>query len=185
MQNLNPTLWRTCRMLSGRTRIRLLRALHDHPGRNVTEYARELDIGCSDASQELRRIQSRGLLQTVHRGASVIYRFGPDPQVGSAHPLLKALESTLSSDSPEEDSTIAIIAAGLAHPKRIAIFKSLKQSPKSAFALQKEIRTSYGNLQRHLCTLIDSGLVTRQDRMLRHAVPAHRLAKALVKLLPD
>ncbi len=64
MKNLNPTLWRTCRMLTGTNRVRLLRELHDHPGQSVSQLAAALGIGPSDASQELRRIQSRGLLKS-------------------------------------------------------------------------------------------------------------------------
>lgn len=44
MKNLNPTLWRTCRMLAGTTRIRLLRELHTHPGQSVSELARAVGI---------------------------------------------------------------------------------------------------------------------------------------------
>lgn len=185
MQNLNPTLWRTCRMLSGDTRLRLLRALHDQPGRNVTELARAMEIGRSDASQELRRIQSRGLLQPEHRGAALIYRVGADPQVASAAPLLKALKAAFSSAAAGQVATIRAIANGLAHPKRIAILKSLMQAPKSVYALQKEIRTEFGNLQRHVQTLRAGGLVSRKDRLLHFTAPTHPLARAFILLLPD
>ena len=36
MKTLNPTLWRTCRMLAGANRIRLLRAIFAQPGQSVT-----------------------------------------------------------------------------------------------------------------------------------------------------
>lgn len=185
MQNLNPTLWRTCRMLSGDIRIRLLRALHDQPGRNVTELAKAVDIGLSDASQELRRIQSRGLLQPEHHGAALVYRLGADPQVASAAPLLKALKATFVSQPTVQDATIRAIVGGFAHPKRITILQSLLKAPKSVYALQKEIRTSYSNLQRHLQTLFDSGLVSRKDRNLHFTALAHPLARTLIKLLPE
>ena len=185
MQNLNPTLWRTCRMLSGEARIRLLRTLHDQPGRNVTELAQAVDIGLSDASQELRRIQSRGLLQPEHRGAALVYRLGADPQVASAAPLLKALKATFASPATDSATTIQAIANSFGHPKRIAILKSLMQAPKSVYGLHNEIRTAYGNLQRHLQILLDSGLVCRKDRQLHFIAPIHPLARALLKLLPE
>ena len=185
MQNLNPTLWRTCRMLSGDTRIRLLRALHEQPGRNVTELAQAVDIGLSDASQELRRIQSRGLLQPEHQGAALIYRLGADPQVASAVPLLKALKATFAAHTPDPAATIQAIANGLAHPKRIVILKSLRRSAKSVYTLQKEIRTDFRNLQRHVQTLLDSSLVYRKGRSLHFLSPTHPLVKTLVKLLPE
>ena len=184
MKNLNPTLWRTCRMLSGSTRIRLLRALHDQPGLNVTEYARALNIGRSDASQELRRIQSRGLLQSEHCGVSVIYRLGTDPQVASAAPLLKALKSTLDSFPPDQDADICVMAHAFAHPKRIAILKSLSNAPQTTDVLQKEVRTSFSNLHRHLQAILASGLARRDAGALRLVSTTHPLAKTLFKLLP-
>ena len=185
MHHLNPTLWRTCRMLSGTTRIRLLRCLEENPGSNVSTLARTVGVGVSAASQELRRIQSRGLLQTEHRQASLIYRFGADPQVASSAPILKALRAALSSRGPAEDEQIQAVARGLAHPKRIDLLRSLLNSPKSAFALQKEFHLSFRTLDRHVRTLLASGFVRRDNRTLHAVPPAHPLAKALLKLLPD
>ena len=181
--NLNPTLWRTCRMLSGTTRLRLLRAMHAQPGQNVSQLARALNLGLSAASQDLRRIQSRGLLRAEHRGLALIYRFGADPQVRSTAPLLKALTTTLATRSPDQDAVMQAIAFSFAHPKRIAILKSLLQSPKSVYALQKEIRTSFCNLQRHLRIILAGGLARRDHRVFRFVPPAHPLAKALVRQL--
>jgi len=172
-------------MLAGTVRIRLLRCLHEQPGHNVTELAQAVGIGVSDASQELRRIQSRGLLQADRRRSALIYRFGADPQVRSAVPLLKALRLALAPGSADQDGRICAIAQGLGHPKRIAIVKSLIQGPKSAFALQQEVRTSFANIRRHLQSLSASGLIRRTGRILHYVPPTHPVAKALVKLLPD
>jgi predicted transcriptional regulator len=184
MQNLNPTLWRTCRMLSGMTRIRLLRCLEEQPGRNVSELAGAVGVGLSATSQELRRIQSRGLLQTVRRRAELIYRFGADPQVPSAAPVLKSLRAALASSDPGEDQRIQAIANGFAHLKRLALLKSLMASPKSAFALHHELHLAHRTIGRHLQVLLDSGLIRRDNRTLLYVPPTHPLAKALVKLLP-
>ena len=184
MPNLHPTLWRTCRMLCGSTRIRLLRCLEENPGRNVSEMAQATGIGRSAASQELRRIQSRGLLQTEHRQAALIYRFGADPQVPAAGPILKALRAALSTRGPAEDARILAIARGLAHPKRIDLLRSLLNSPKNAGAVQKEFHLSFRTIDRHLRTLLESGFVRRDNRMLHPVPPVHPLAKALLKLLP-
>ena len=51
-------------------------------------------------------------------------------------------------------------------------------------ALHQEIHTAYGNLQRHLQILLDSGLACRKDRQLHFMAPTHPLARALLKLLP-
>lgn len=185
MQMLNPTLWRTCRMLSGTTRIRLLRCLEEKPGQNVTELAQAVGVGLSAASQELRRIQSRGLLRAGHRHAALIYRFKADPQVPSAAPILKALRRALADGRPEEDQRMQAIARGLAHPKRIALVKSIRESSKTAYALHQELRLHIRTIDRHLRTLLDSGLIRRDNRKFHLVRPTHPLAKALLKLLPD
>ena len=171
-------------MLAGLTRIKLLRQLHDHPGQNIATLADALGISRPYASQEMRRIQSRGLLQTEHRQAALIYRFGADPQVPTAAPNLKALRAALSTRGPAEDARILAIARGLAHPKRIDLLRSLLNSPKNAGALQKEFHLSFRTIDRHLRTLLESGFVRRDNRMLHPVPPVHPLAKALLKLLP-
>jgi len=95
MAQLNPTVWRTCRVLSHPGRLRLLQEVLRQPERSVSQLAEDLSIGVSDASQQLRRLQSRGLLKRTCRGLEVIYRPIPDPQVPSAKPLLLALQKTL------------------------------------------------------------------------------------------
>jgi predicted transcriptional regulator len=185
MQNLNPTLWRTCRMLTGKTRIKLLRHLHENPGRNVSDLAKALGIGVSGASQELRRIQSRGLLQVDYRGANLVYRFGADPQVASAAPLLKAIQTTLSANAPDRDEQIHAIAQGLGHRKRIELVQALMKSPKNKYALHQELHTAYPTIGHHLQFLLASGLVRHDGRVFHYVPPVHPLAKALVKLLPD
>ena len=91
---LHPTLWRTCRVLSGETRLKLLRLIIATPGKTVSRLAEETGIGLSRASQELRRLQSRGLVQTVRKGSFVHYLPDPDPQVPDAKPLLLAMKAT-------------------------------------------------------------------------------------------
>ena len=185
MQNLNPTLWRTRRMLAGATRIRLLRELQVRPGQSVSELARAVGIGISDASQELRRIQSRGLLQAERRGVALVYRMEPDPQVGSAAPILKVLRPALASGNGGLDDRILALARGLAHPKRLAIVKSLLHSPKSTYALHRELQTNFANIQRHLNTLVAGGYVRREGHLCHFTLPGHPLAKVLLRFLPD
>ena len=185
MQNLNPSLWRTCRMLSGMTRIHLLRCLTEYPGRNVSQLASAVGVGLSATSQELRRIQSRGLLRTERRRAALLYHFGADPQVPSAASILKALHAALAISGSVEDQNIQAIAHGLGHLKRIALLKSLIDSPKSAFALHQELHMDRRTIGRHVHALLDSGLICREKHTLYCVPPTHPLAKALVKLLPS
>ena len=183
MKTLSPTLWRTCRMLSGQTRIRLLRHLHDHPGHHVSELARMLGIGVSDASQELRRIQSRGLLQADYHGARLIYRLGADPLVYSADPVLKALRTALASSPPADDERLQWIAKGLGHRKRIALVELLGKGPRTAIVLQQEMQTPFCGISPHLRILRESGFIRREGQVYHLAAPSHPLARTLLKLL--
>lgn len=171
-------------MLSGETRLRLLSHLHQHPGQYVTEIAKAIGIGVSDASQELRRIQSRGILQAEYQGAKLIYRFGADPLVYSAAPILKALRSALSKGTTDEVVRIRAIALGLGHRKRIALIQALRKSPKNAYALQQAAHVAYAGIRLHLQTLLASGLIRSEGRTYKYVPPSHPLAKALVNLLP-
>ena len=183
MHNLNPTLWRTCKMLAGSTRVRLLRQLHEHPGECVSTLGKYANIGESAASQELRRIQSRGLLQSERRGSFLIYHLAADPQVSSAAPILKAIQSSLSTLPPEQDEEMSTIAAGLSHERRIRIVHALLKGPQPLPDLQFSMRISAHPFQQHLKTLQTSGFIVTSNRQIQFTVPDHPLAKALSKLL--
>ncbi len=184
MHTLNPTLWRTCRVLAGGKRIQLLRQIHDLPGRNVAGLAESVGVGRAAASQELRRIQSRGLLQSERHGVAVVYRLGADPQVRSAVPLVKALETALSRLPPARDLEMARLAFGLAYPRRIALAQALLAGPQSETELGIALRLSAFAVFSHLRILRDCGWVRRENRRMVLAPPDHPLAKALVRLLP-
>ena len=170
-------------MLAGPTRIRLLRQLHDHPGQNIATLAGALGICRPYASQEMRRIQSRGLLKRTHRGASLIYLLGADPQVSSAAPLLKAVQRALDTLPPSRDGEMQALAAGLAHERRIAMVQALRQSPKTPQQLLAGIPMARCSYHLHLRTLIASGFVTLSKNVLSFRTPAHPLAKALARFL--
>ncbi len=183
MKNLNPTLWRTCRMLAGSTRIRLLRELHDRPGQSVGQLADSVGIGESDASQELRRIQSRGLLKSERLGARVIYRLEPDPQVTSAAPLLKALIRTMDAHPSHRDETIGRIAAGLAWPRRVAIAQALMTAPKTVIELSVDLRWSSFAVFNHAGLMRKAGWIRNIEGRMHLTVPDHPLGEALARLL--
>ena len=180
---LNPTLWRTCRVLAGATRIHLLRHLHAHPGQNLTSLAAALGISLPYASQEMRRIQSRGLLQATHRGASLVYRLRPDPQVATAAPLLKAVQTALDHLSPQRDGEISVIATGLAHERRIAMARLLLLSPQSNRQMLTAIPLAPRSHYLHLRSLITGGFVESSNNRLVFRTPPHPLGRALVRLL--
>ena len=183
MKTLNPTLWRTCRMLAGVSRIRLLRAMYEKPGQSVTELAHSLGIGASDASQELRRIQSRGVLKSSREGLRVVYRPEADPQVSTAAPLVKALKAAFSRFPQERDEEMCKLAFGLAYPRRIAIARSLQAAPQSEGDLCLALKLSSFAVFSHTKILRESGWIRRTGRLRSLSTPDHPLAETLARLL--
>ncbi len=183
MKNLHPTLWRTCKMFAGMSRVRLLRALYEHPGEYVSELGRLVELGESAASQELRRIQSRGLLQATRRGRYLVYQMAADPQVASALPILKALKESLSALPPERDDEIAAIGRALAHERRIRIVRNLLQGPLPLFELQMNCRISSRPFYLHWQTLEAGGFIAVSEQQVQLLTPSHPLAKTLLRLI--
>ncbi len=182
---LHPTLWRTCKMLAGEKRIELLRQLYDQPGQSVKELGIAVGIKRSAASQELRRIQSRGLLASHRQGIPLIYRMEPDPQVSSALPLLSALRTALGTASPRWDSKICRIAKGLANERRIAIARALIAQPDTIGNLQRRLSLSRSALVQHLSILRQSGFSCSHSGRYCFSTPAHPVARALARLLQN
>ncbi|NCA81348.1 MAG: MarR family transcriptional regulator [Opitutae bacterium] len=182
MQPLNPTLWRTCRVLAGVNRLRLLRRIFEQPGQNVSQLANHMGIGVSDASQELRRLQSRGLLRRTCQGKSVVFLPLPDPQVPSAAPLLKTLKSVLPGQG-QTDESIANMGKALGHERRIALTCALLRGPRDQQTLSAWIRASPETVHFHLNTMIQSGWVVRTDRRFALNPARPLLMKTLLRLL--
>lgn len=179
MNQLNPTLWRTCRVLSGRIRLDLMRLILDHPGQNVSRLAKQLGIGVSDASQELRRLQSRGLLRRFAQGTAVVYLPLPDPQVPLAAPLLAALKNSLA-DQRHPPGEIARLAKGLGHEKRVLLTRTLQQhGPMTSAELARVLETSRANLNNHLRILLESGWIGREGRTYSLRPPGHSVMEVL------
>ncbi len=127
---LTPTLWRTSRVLSGPARLDLLRRIFDRPDARVMDLAVAAGLSESRASQELRRLQSRGLVQAVRQGPGVAYRPVPDPKVASAKPLLAAAKAALAQWPLEKTR---LVAKAFGHERRLNVVRILRQG-KRGFA---------------------------------------------------
>ncbi len=163
MQSLSPTIWRTCRVLKSPVRLHLLQTVLFRPGLNVTELARVAEVGVSDASQELRRLQSRGLIRRTPQGRSVVYQPFPDPLVASAAPLLEALRVALK-NTPRPYEPITRIAGGLACERRALMVRLLRKAPLSAPELAGHLQTDSKNIAANLRILMESGWIARTGR---------------------
>ncbi|MBP7831143.1 MAG: ArsR family transcriptional regulator [Kiritimatiellae bacterium] len=180
---MNPTLWRTSRVLAGETRLGLLRLIVQYPDRTVSNLAERAGISQSRASQELRRLQSRGLVRAVRSGPIVRYRPVTDPQVPSANPLLTALQKAFAREPNADHAEIIRIAKGFSHTRRLAVLRTLCQEPADLRTLIQTTGISRASLQRHVRTLKACGLVARYGRMYRVLPGSHPLLVCLIRLL--
>lgn len=180
---MNPTLWRTCRVLEGPTRRQLLRRIVLHPGQTVSELADAMKLSLPRASQELRRLQSRGLIQASRAGRRVRYRAAPDPQVPSAAPILSALRNVFQRHTTSADETTQRTAAAFSHTRRIAVVRQLLRAPLSGPALSAATDIPAQSLARHLRLLQKLGFVTRRRQVYRFSAGRHPLAQCMARLI--
>ena len=180
---LSPTLWRTCRVLSGPTRVSLFRRIIQSPGQYVSQLAKAENISIPRASQELRRLQSRGLVGVERSGRHVRYFPQSDPLVSSAKPILRAMRETCARNPASRDGQIARLAHGLSHEKRIAVVRALRSGPQRFDGLQAELGVSRQTLRHHLKFLEAGGWVERDEKSWRLAPGDAPLAKCLLKML--
>ncbi|HOW98387.1 MAG TPA: helix-turn-helix domain-containing protein [Kiritimatiellia bacterium] len=182
---LSPTLWRTCRVLAGPTRLRMFGRLCRDPHQSVGEVAAALKIGRSRASQELRRLQARGLLKATRHGRWVRYAPAADPRVPSAKPIVQALRTALARSRPGADAECLRIASALTHPRRLRIAQALLVQPLDFSRLVTETRMPRISLSRHLRHLRARGLVVRKQGVYHFIADPHPLARCLLGLLAE
>src|SRR5712692_10468851 len=72
--SVQPTLWRTCRVLANSTRLKIFDLLRQQPGQTVSVIARRLKLSLPLTSQYLRALEARGLLAARRVGLRVVYR---------------------------------------------------------------------------------------------------------------
>jgi len=183
MTMLHPTLWRTCRVLSGQTRLRLLRLVVQEPGLTVTRLAEKANLKLSRASQELRRLQSRGLIQAQRKGGHVFYVPVPDPLVSTSKPLLDAAKSAFAGRPPAEDKVLVATATALSDPRRVAIVTELLGGPRRFHELQTALQIPAISLHRQLHRLNHLGLAGQAHRIWGLIPNRHPLTRALLRIL--
>lgn len=157
VHSLQPTVWRTCRALANRTRLRIFRLLVHRSNQTVSAIAQGLGRPLPVISQYLRALEARGLLTVCRMGRQVYYR--ADPATGNALELVTALRSILKQDA-EPIETIYRLATAFTHPRRVEIYRVLKRGPCSMEQIQIATGISPRALARHLQKLEARGFVS-------------------------
>ena len=161
---LRPTLWRTCRTLANRLRLRLFHAILSNPDVSVAETAARLRMNPALASKYMRELNARGLLAVTRHAGNVFYRIEADSSVPQARSLIDALTGVFHEEKSPVDVIFRKVTA-FTHPRRIAIVRRLTQGPTRFSDLRRELKISTPALQRHLGKLASRGfLQSNMDR---------------------
>ena len=180
---LQPTVWRTCRVLSNHVRLRLLGHLLRHPGQTVSEISDTLQLSVSQTSQALRALNSRGLLEAKRLSRWVYYRVAPDPSIPENTPLIKAIKRTFEVEGDPERK-IFRDATAFTHPRRISIVYILQRDGSLSFSeIQARTGISRDALRRHLHKLEDRDLVTQAEGRWRLERPRTPFANTLLRII--
>lgn len=179
---LKPTLWRTCRALANRIRLRMLQHIFKHPGQTVSEIAEAMDLPVSMASHYLRVLNARGLLGVKRHARYARYVAVADPAVVGMRKLVMALRDSLSKGSERERVVVFRILTAFTHPRRLAILGILRKYPgATAEELKWRVRIPDRSLRRHLKKLAARHFVVKKGDRLYLRVPRHALARALLR----
>jgi DNA-binding transcriptional ArsR family regulator len=178
---LQPTPWRTCRVLANRPRLRLLKLLFHRPDQSVSELARQSGLQVAAASQYLRALNARGLLQVTRTSRWVRYRIAADDAPEPIAKLLRALRASFSQDRDPVEK-IFRLATNFTHPRRVEIWQPLRNGAQPLEQLQAVTRISSPALARHLMKMQVRGLIAATDRYYRAVSPRDPMGRALAEL---
>ena len=178
---LQPTLWRTCRVLANRIRLRLLGELFREPAQSVSALAARLGVPLALTSQYLRDLGARGLLRAHREGRTVTYSPVPDNLVPQARVLLAALKKCF---LLEEDPIGRIFSqvTAFTHPRRAAVVCAIGSGCESEREVVRATAISLAAVVRHLRKLRRRQVVCVSRGRYSLARPASGLTRVLLQL---
>jgi DNA-binding transcriptional ArsR family regulator len=158
---LHPTLWRTCRVIANRNRLKIFRLLIDEPGLTVSAVAERLGVSVPAASEYLRALESRGLLTTRRVGRWVKYQCAGGGSESSGAVLATALRAAFREDNNALEA-IFRAATAFTHPRRIEIYRAVQAGAVTLAQAQAATRIPAWALLRHFQKLETRGFITCQ-----------------------
>lgn len=179
----HPTVWRTCRILANPNRLRCLKVVLEEPASAVGEIAERTQVSVCRASECLRALQARGLIQAKRESRWVRYAAMPDPLVAGTRPLLTALRRVLLKERQKEAAVMRTLTA-FTHPRRLAVLCLLQtSSPRYAEDIAAITRISQCAFSRHARKLQVRGLVEYDGGKWSLVQPLDPLARTLLSLI--
>jgi DNA-binding transcriptional ArsR family regulator len=181
-EDLRPTIWRTLRVLANPNRLRVLQSLALLSPQSVSQIAAAACLSMSQASQILRALQARGLIQANRRGAWVFYTLEPNPAIAYGAPLAAALRQILPTCGTDFQPAMAALTA-FTHERRIRMVRAIANGADTRPVLADSCHLCEQALGRHLGKLLRRGIVLEQDHRLTIAPQTTPLASTLLSLV--
>ena len=187
-EKLRPTIWRTARALDNENRLRFLRAIFvSKEAKGVTRLAEDIGVSVPTASQYLRALNARGLVDVKRASSHVYYGSGKNRSLPEAQLLQDAFRrlferKDLPSDWP---ARISPVLKAYANERRIAIIRTIAENGSLTFASLSHLADmSETSLLRHLSLLLDGGVIA-QDERRQYVIrpPKNSLQQALLKIV--
>jgi len=175
-----PTLWRTCRVLANRQRLQMLTLLLRQPGQTVSSVASQMRLSLPAASQYLRALEARGLLSCRRVGLRVEYRPAATTE-GSGSAIVAAVRMINGRRRPPPD-VLFKLATAFTHPRRIEVYRALKNGADSFVRLRARTHISTRALTRHLAKLEARGFVKNKGDIYVVTTHAHSFGRLLARL---
>jgi len=178
---LRPTLWRTCRVLANKTRLRILHELCRQPEQRVSDIGQRLGLSSSLASQSLRALNARGLLVAHRTGRLVYYSPCANRSIPNNDRLLKVIRKTFADDKKPHEHIFKYSTA-FTHPRRILIIKILSERSMRPEEIAFKTKIPFCALARHLRKLVARDFIKHDVRGYALSVPRHKFARLLLYL---
>ena len=181
-EKLQPTVWRTCRVLANITRLKMLAVVAQQPDMTVSAIATRVKLPLPVTSMYLRALEARGLLMSDRDGRWVTYRVSEAN--GAVTPLAFALRSLARRNEKFADATFRLVTA-FTHPRRVDVFRSLSNQPQALAKLKLASGIPERALLRHLQKLRTRGFVVyRRGRPGTYAIKNqdNAVSRALAEL---
>jgi DNA-binding transcriptional ArsR family regulator len=182
LNHLSPTLWRTCRALANRKRLRLLRHVMSVPDISVSVAAQTLGMPLPVTSQYLRILNARGLLQAKRQRRQVLYKAAHDPSLPEVRVLLEALRRAFRARANPLEKAFQALTA-FTHPRRIILVQAVAAGADSLRTIRAKTGISSNAALRHLRKLRQRGYVSQKADRYQCRRPAAPLARALMGLI--
>ena len=182
---LTPSLWRSCRVLANRNRLRLIKAMIGREALTVQELMDVCNMKQSACSQNLRLINSRGLTFVSRQGRWVRYGLGADQNVQQAKPLLNAVVEALRGGKADEDiDSLIYRLTAFTHPRRIALLRVINEMKVAGMTdLQIRCGISLPALYRQVDKLESRGIVQVDLDGVSLLRPKDKLLHSLIALV--